>query len=203
MKIEELKYTIINEIKDRYLIETESKFSTELQELAIDNLRKDVLRIQRLSDSNEQNLSTWKTLLIVNLVDKTDLKCALKWASMVQDSLLDPETADLYLFLFFNEPLTQESCLRIESTEQFCRKYVLRPNETLEQLLERSFLSKLENSRQELIELDPLHNAFLYTGSKYAWFDADEQTKWKDAFLSNLTGGDLIEKIFAIDNQQK
>ncbi|MBJ6120063.1 hypothetical protein JAO76_17790 [Pontibacter sp. BT310] len=197
MKVEEVKNAILEVVKDHYIVEDPSLISCDLQNiLSEDAIKRAVIRIQRRINSAVPMLNTWKTLLIVELKTSSDLKLALKWTSVVQDSLLDPETSDLYLFIAFTEPTALESCLRVESTEQFCRKYVLRPNESPQELLDRSFLCRLESTSQELIGLDPLYNALLDTSSDHIWFDAKEQNRWKVAFLSNLTGGELVDELF-------
>lgn len=73
--------------------------------------------------------------------------------------------------------------LRIESTEQFCRKYVLRPTETLENFLERTFLAKPNAVIKELLSTDPLIKSFLAVQSENNWFNSEEQKKWKEALL--------------------
>ena len=155
------------------------------------------MRIQRIVDKEAQKICTWKTLLLLELKNQDKLKQALEWAALVKESLLDPETADLYLFICFERELAIGHCLRIESTEQFCRKYVQRPKESAEKLIERSFLNRLEESSQELIDIDPLNKALSSTGKDFQWFTKEERVKWKKIFLSSYTGGDLVEEIFS------
>ena len=197
MKIEKFSTTIIDIIKDRFQIEDFNGYSNELLKLAGDEFsKKKLMRIQRIVDDGEKRLNTWKTLIIVEVENKDKIKHTLEWAALVKDSLLDPETADLYLFIFFKkDDISLEHSLRIELTEQFCRKYVQRPDETEEQLIDRSFLRKIEGSSKKTIDIDPLNNALSLTSSSFEWFTKEEQKKWKNVFLSAYIGSDLLEKL--------
>jgi len=195
MKIKEFSTAITESIKDRF--HKDSNDYKEFFELVGDELpQKKLIRIQRIVNEGEEKLSTWKTILIVELENREKLKYALRWAALVKDSLLDPETADLYLFIFFEkDDISLEHSLWIELTEQFCRKYVQRPDETAEQLIDRSFLRKIEGSSKKTIDIDPLNNALSLTSSGFAWFTKEEQKKWKNVFLSAYIGSDLLEKL--------
>ena len=197
MKIEEFYRAIIESIKDQFHIENSNDYSKELLDLVGDELpQKKLIRIQRVTDVSKKLISTWKTILIVELESKEKLKCALQWVALVKESLLDPETADLYLFIFFEkDEISLEHSLWIELTEQFCRKYVQRPDETAEQLIDRSFLRKIEGSSKKTIDIDPLYNALSLTSSSFEWFTKEEQKKWKNVFLSAYIGSDLVEKL--------
>ena len=172
MKIEEFYRAIIESIKDQFLLENSNDYSKELLDLVGDELpQKKLMRIQRVTDVSKKLISTWKTILIVELESKEKLKHALQWVALVKESLLDPETADLYLFIFFEkDEISLEYSLWIELTEQFCRKYVQRPYETTEQLIDRSFLRKIEGSSKKTIDIDPLNNALSLTSSNFEWF---------------------------------
>jgi len=176
MSIDNLSKMISTSIKDRFIYEEINEVRNDLISLAGDTIpNKNVLRLRRNYIMLEPKVATWKTLLLVEIENRTSLKNVLYWASLVQDYLIDPETADLYLFICFKEEINLESCLRIESTEQFCRKYVLRPSEQLEDLIQRSFLGKIEGAFQASIQNDPLQNAFNLTRSKFDWLTEDEQ----------------------------
>lgn len=202
MKTEEFSTAIIASIKDRFY--KDSNDYKEFLELVGDELpQKKLIRIQRIVNEGKEKLNTWKTILIVELENKEKLKYALRWASLVKDSLLDPETADLYLFIFFKKNnISLEHSLRIELTEQFCRKYVQRPDETAEQLIDRSFLRKIEDSSKKTIDIDPLYTALSLTSSSFEWFTKEEQKKWKNVFLSAYIGSDLVEKLITENEEQ-
>lgn len=204
MKIEELISSITESLTDRFQIEKATDFSSMLLELAENkHLQKSIMRIQRIPKNNELQLATWKTLLIVELRNMEELKDALEWTALVKDTLLDPDTADLYLFISSEkDEISLEQSLRIESTEQFCRKYVQRPDETFERLIERTFLQKIEDSSKKTIDIDPLYNALSLTSSSFKWFTKEEQKKWKNVFLSAYIGSDLVEKLITRNEEQ-
>lgn len=195
MKTEELILSITESITDRFYIEDATDFSNMLLDLTENkHLQKSIMRIQRIKKQSETQLVTWKTMLIIELKSNEELKNALEWTASVKDALLDPETADLYLFIIFkNDDIKLDQSLRIEATEQFCRKYVQRPNKSANELIERTFLSRLKDTKQGVKSIDPLNNALALTEKNNKWFTKEEQQDWKKLLLSNNTGYELIE----------
>lgn len=189
-------------IDGRFQIDPNEGFLKKLEEIKPSELTDAaVLRIQRLPSSEGPTLSldTWRTVLVTVLVNKVQLRLAFEWAALVKETLLDPESSDLYLFIAFGNHinLTIEYCILIESTEQFCRKYVLRPEETPEQLIERTFLAPLINSSVNNRISDPLLAAFSITGNQRTWFNTAEQNKWQKIFLSGKKGDELVDELFS------
>lgn len=190
--------TIISKIiNDRYVFDDKQEFKEELLGLSDENLRnKEIIRIKRLSTE----VDSWKTLVFVEVgADseneiKAELKRAFNWIASVKQNLLGAESTDLYLFLAFNCEISLEECLRIESTEQFCRKYVLLPNEEISEFVNRTFLQKLINEQDSVENTDPLERAFANTVSQYSWLTTEIQKKWKKAF-SELSGNDLFDAL--------
>ena len=201
MKKELLIKAIYIAIDGLFQIQPDEGFSKKLEEIKPRELT-DVatLRIQRLPNSEITMLSfdTWRTVLVTVLANKDQVRHALRWAALVKDVLLDPESSDLYLFIAFENQadLTIESCIHLESTEQFCRKYVLRPEETPEQLVERTFLAPLISSSMNTRVSDPLIAAFSNTGSQHTWFNTAEQNRWQKIFLSGKKGDELVDELF-------
>ncbi|OFY86404.1 MAG: hypothetical protein A3F72_11435 [Bacteroidetes bacterium RIFCSPLOWO2_12_FULL_35_15] len=197
MKIEELKKSIDDYIKDRFQLETAEGISNLFCSLDEKNLaKKSILRIQRIKQNENGNTSNWKTLLIVEIQNKEEIQYALEWSAIVKDALLDPETADLYLFIVFEKDkadISIEECYNIESSEQYCRKYVQRPDKTPLELIERTFLSKLEDAEQEADAVDPINSVMAATAEKHPWFTDEEQKKWRTALLSDNSGNELVE----------
>lgn len=192
--IKEFTEHISTNIQDRFTI-VDDEVSQEIFSLSPEELsKKYIIRLKRINSHMEIN--NRKTILLVGLENIDQLTYVLKWASIAKEILLDPESADLYLFICFDNEITHDMCIRIESTDQFCRKYVLRHNETYDQFIERTFLAKLNSSGQELLSTDPLLKAFSLVEDDHAWFTSKEQIRWKTSLLSGLTGSDLIEDLF-------
>lgn len=193
MKIEELTIEIYRSLNDRFFIEDDYTTLKRFLELAENfKFQNEVMRIHRIPKENK--LVRCKTILIAELKEISELKDVLHWTASVKDILLDPESSDLYLFVIFEtDDITLEESLRIESTEQFCRKYVQRPNKTVNEFIERTFLSRINSTKQDAEHIDPLNNALLLTGKNNKWFTKEEQLKWKNLLLSNKTGYDLVE----------
>lgn len=193
MKLNELSIYINELIKDRFIKEENPSKSTEFFDLDEQNLDKKVIRLKR---SAQTNLLFYRTLLLVEINDKSFLSEALKWTSAVKNSLTDPETSDLYLIIVSgNNIYSTEDSMRIEATEQFCKKYVQRDGESPECLMNRTYLAKLSLGGSNAIQEDPLKRALQNTNTEHAWFDAEKQKVWKDAFTSEDNGNELLDKI--------
>src|SRR5665647_1442449 len=192
MKIEELNTFINDYIKGRFQVEaTEgaSNFFCDLDAKKI--VKKNVLRIQRIKQSSNSNPENWKTLLIAEIQNKEEIQSALEWSAIVKDALLDPETADLYLFIIFDRNVIDilvDECYNIESSEQYCRKYIQRPGDTAIELIERTFLSKMEDVQQQGEAVDPINTVMAAIEEKHPWFTDKEQKKWRTALLSDNSG---------------
>lgn len=193
MKLNELSIYIDELIKDRFVKEENESKSTEFLDLDEYNLSKKVIRLKR---SFQTNLLYYRTLLLVEINDVILLKEVLKWTSAVKNSLTDPETSDLYLIIVSeNNIYSIEDSMRIEATEQFCKKYVQRDGEIPEYLMKRTYLSKLSSEGSNTIQENPLKKAFQNTSTEHTWFDAENQKIWEDAFTSNDNGNELLDKI--------
>lgn len=197
MKFNAIKTRIIDMINDRYIFDDNLVFIEELLSFSDESLKhKEILRIKRLSTE----VDSWKTLVFIEIEAdseseiKTELKNAFSWIAAVKENLLGLESTDLYLFLAFNSEISTEECLRIESTEQFCRKYVLLPNEEISVFVNRTFLQKIVSNKDAVYSKDPLERAFLNTVTQYSWLTPEIQKRWKKAF-SELSGSELFEAL--------
>jgi hypothetical protein len=156
-----------------------------------ENIR--VLRIRRSSSDK----ASWKTILFAFNINEHSIPLSFTWAAAVQQELLNNESSDLYLFIIPNadQPLPKENCIYIESNDQYCRKYVMRPGETFEELLNRTFLYNFETSSVVNEISDPLVTALQKTGEAISSFSEDEQTLWKSILLSGQQGFDMALKL--------
>ena len=164
-------------------------------ELAVRN----VFRLERIANPK---VNTRKTILAVGIEDDKQTVDALRWAAITKEILVDPESSDLYLFICFNQTVLLEVCMKIESTEQFCRKYVMHPDETVEHFLERTFLAKPASASSGLLSADPLIKSFVSVEGEHDWFKTEEQNKWKEILLSGLTGSELIDELFNLKKSE-
>ncbi|MDY6227004.1 MAG: ABC-three component system middle component 1 [Clostridium sp.] len=195
MKFDGIELIIKDMISERYEMSSDSNFENELMNTSDYEFKyKNILRLKRYGT----DVDTWKTLVIVEIEgddnDKNELKKAINWIALIKESLIGTESADLYMFLAFNGKVSKEECVRIESTEQFCRKYVLLPHEEIIEFLNRTFIPKLMDSGNIQHSEDPIEKAFLLTSDQYAWLTPEVQKKWKKAFL-NFSGNELIDAI--------
>ena len=197
MSFEGFAKFIGEEISEHYEVSDPENGYMDIYDLASANIaNREVFQIKRKSRKNET--SHFKTLLLVGLSKKTDLRLAFEWAAAVKEYLLDPEIADLYLFVHWKKEIhpSIEECLRIESTEEFCKKYVIHPAEELPDFISRTFLSAIDDPIEEALGTDPMTQAFSKLSQDFDWFSEEEQTKWKNLFASGLGANEVIEEIF-------
>ncbi|MFN8333494.1 MAG: ABC-three component system middle component 1 [Cyclobacteriaceae bacterium] len=196
MSFEEFTSDIKTGIEKKFELSAETSQPAILDLSSGEFTSKQVVRIKRTNAPNALH----KTLLIAGINSKTDLEHALVWAATTKDMLPNPEVSDLYLLIFPGEgmKITLEHSLRIESSEDFCRKYVLRPEETTELFLQRTFIGELTNvlPPKPMGTDSLLAAAFVEVEKKYKWFDTETQQIWKDAFASGKSGSELLEIIF-------
>jgi hypothetical protein len=194
MTFEQFSAYIYNVIENRFSIDSKNDIQAEMLALLPENIEyEQVFRFCR-QDSTDILGRYMKTVLIVG-IELDNLRNALQWAALCKEALLDPETSDIYLFITWigdNNPSIEE-CLRIEANEDFCRKLVLRPNETIELFVERTFLKKIDVSEPLDLGQDPLISAFSGFEEYFSWFDQAEKNRWKDAFNSVASGSDLFD----------
>ena len=183
---------IENQVKKRFLVEGNTGIE-KYERLADDSLSDiSVMRLQRCMSVT----SHFRTVLISVLENKNELEAVLRWAAEVRRELRDPETSDLYLIIAIKD-LPDESCARIESGEEFCRKFVLRKNESPNDLISRTFITQLLDKKSDEIITDPLLEAFRKTENQCKSFDKDMQSYWKELLLSGLTSADLVNELFS------
>lgn len=194
---EQLLSNIVALCGTRFVLENTNTDESVLMEVSPMELTdKAILRIKR----NMPSPGGVRTILIVVLDVFDKVKTALKWAAAVKDELLEPENGDLYLFIIVKDKgLSVGECSNIESSDRICRKYILRPNETVESFLDRTFAAPIIGDESTIALFDPLHLALEKTGIKHAWFDSNEQDIWQKAFLSGRSGQEIIETLFKIE----
>jgi hypothetical protein len=109
--------------------------------------------------------------------------------------ILKLQTSYLFILWHNDSAPSIEECLRVEANEDFCRKFVLRPNESAESFITRTFLKKVDAPHPLDLGQDPLISAFSGLEEQYDWFDEAEKTKWKEAFNSGASGSDLFNAL--------
>lgn len=194
MKLEKIIKSIQEVANSRYEI-----ISNEIDswyENSISNKIK-ILQIKRKGSFCE----TVKTLLFADISDiesseqqKKELKEIMLSVAMIKESLRENENTDLYLFLALPERVSQEECIRIEATEQLCRKYVLMPDEGIFDFFERTFLASMLIEKVSINGKEPIEVALTKTRIKYDWMSNKIQKEWRETFLE-YSGMELVEKL--------
>jgi len=196
LRIQEIKTKVIEMCSDRFEINDTGDFINKMMTDDVDNVHnKKILRIRRLGI----HVDCWKTVVLIEIDTdddnylKIELKEAINWIASIKESLIGSENSDLYLFLALNYQISKEECLRIEATEQFCRKYVILPDEDIAEFVNRTFLQKYVDSTKQNGS-DPVERAFAKTVESHSWLTPEMQKKWKKALLS-LNGSELIDEL--------
>jgi len=191
MATEDIVAAILLRVEGRFSVQTEGPEIQGLLALASADLSD--CRVIRLRRNNNDHAG-WRTLLIASLGSEQELPIANRWAADSRDRLLEPETADLYMILLVGG-LTDNDGAGIEANEQFCRKYVFRMEESIEKLLDRTFLGPVIAMLGGEAMFDPFIEALLQTSRGHNWLDADKRDSWHSALLSGKTGSDLFEML--------
>ncbi len=202
MKIDTIKAEIYTLIKERFIVVEKNEFIEELLDISDKSLyNKVILRIKR----QKIDVNRWKSIVLVEIDYedsqglKSELKKVISWIAEIRGTLCGSENTDLYLFLVINGDVSVEECLRIESTEQFCRKYVLLPEEEPIEFVNRTFLQRISEVSDSLNPEDPIEKAFAETEKEFGWITDDIKDKWKAAF-ENLSGNELADELLKGDN---
>lgn len=154
---------------------------------------KAVVRVRR----SGANSSRPRTVILAALKQSEHVKLFLSWCASTRETLTDPEASDLYgMVIALYTPFTLDDCLSFEASETYCRKYMVRPGETIEGVLSRSFFAPISDTRIMSELSDPLLAALNNTSAVHDWFDNTERERWRSAFLSGETGSELIENLF-------
>lgn len=201
MTFDQFALYINQQIEARFSIKSQATIENEMIEIASENLQnKRLIRFSRPLETSEPSL---KTLLVVGINSNDYLKNVLQWAALCKELLLDPETADIYLAIMWTDETqpSLEECLRIEASEDFCRKFVLRPNETKESFVERTFITKVDAPTPLDLGQDPLISAFSVLEQEFTWFNDEEKVKWREAFSSGNSSFELFNTL--INNQSE
>jgi hypothetical protein len=179
----------------KYQLRTDdAEIQSWLDGYSVDGADCAVLRLKRLSNLTNY----WKTIAIALVPEPAGLQESFSWIAAIKDELLDPESSDLYFIGAITAgEVSMDFCTSIETKEQFCRKYILRPGEQIADLMNRTFLSSFAEHTLETEIVDPLNTAIQQTGARFAHFSADRQVHWREALLSGETGAALVDALFS------
>jgi len=203
MTFEQFASHIKDSIQSRLKKKRKKFFKKELVELKHNKIpNKKVLRFCRQLPSDESN-QFGKTILVTG-IEPDQIRDVLQWAALCKEVLLDPETSDVYLFIMwpgeYNPSI--EECLRIEANEDFCRKFVLRPGETVESFIERTFLKKIDAPEPLDLGQDPLISAFSGLEQQFSWLDEGEKARWRAAFNSGASSFELFNTLLTSNKSE-
>jgi hypothetical protein len=191
----------INSIIDNFIQKAAGKYRVAQDDnspefrwpIASQDWQRTVLTLNRLARTD----AFARTVLVASGSSDAELEEVYKWCAYVKGNLLDPETADLYLFLVYNEPIPElEVCLQVEANELYCRKFVLRPQERFDDLLNRSFLSEPAASTVGQERSEPLKQALLETAVNFPWLNGGEMERWRQILLADGSGNELSTSLY-------
>lgn len=191
---DEIIQNLLTSVSNRYLVQSDNSEDIYWKSLFPgEKGNVSFLRLKRKSS----DAASWKTLLFVFEVDQQIVPQSFSWAASVKEELLNNESSDLYLFLIpkLSDKMLIENCIYIESNDQFCRKYVMRPDETFIDLINRTFLYQSEMNNQINEISDPLIAALEKTGNNLTTFTLERQITWKNILLSGKQGVDTAEAL--------
>lgn len=190
-----------HEIEAQIRLRAKTRFEVTLDEtlgLLAETALVDIsaLKVRRLGSSGGGG----RTILLAAIDKIDDWTLVSRWSAQVRDMLPEPETSDLYLFLVA-DGFSAHNRSRIESDEQFCRKYVAGSVDELPGLLDRTFMASLSFKESESESedkdgiVDPITAAFQATQKKHTWLTEAFQQHWLNTLLTEKPGKDLVPQI--------
>jgi len=189
-------------IKDEILSLAEGRFIKE-DNLFLDSILDEITpkllddRIVITLKRATSNFHGMRTLLITVIDSQEKIKNTLQWAASVKDELAEPQNGDVYIFIAVKDNLMSvDQCTEIESSDKICRRYVLRPSESIKDCLNRSFLAPVITTELAAGISDPLNLALEKTSEKQVWFNRKQQQVWRQALLSGKSSSEIIKSIF-------
>lgn len=149
-----------------------------------------ILRLKRVGLEK----AGWRTVLLIELPSHA-IQAAHQWAASIRDVLPEPETSDLYMFIILLGT-TPDEATRIETDDRFCRKVVVRLQETPMAFLDRTFLAALDPPGDVEALSDPLVAALQALSSAHVW-TKDHIDLLKTELLSTTNGADVVRSLRA------
>lgn len=187
---------LITMIPSHYVQSNVNDYSSVINEAIPKSFSGGVLLLKRV----EARCESFKTVLIASVDSVEESGDVLHWAANVRDMTPEPNSSDIYLFLNIKSASIEDSN-RIEADELYCRKYVIRPHESSQDFLSRTFLA-LPMSISDIKELsDPISISLSRASEKHQWFSHEEQKVWRDILLSHDSAQDIIDELFCIDTR--
>lgn len=176
----------------------EESSSVQFKQLIPQQVSGEVILLRRANSL----ASGYRTVLVACVESLGTVSEALYWAANVRDSLPEPCTADLYLFLEI-ENISIDECNRIEADDQYCRKFIKKSDETTADFIQRTFLAPPLSQKNKFEVNDPISLALQKTAKQYPEFVLEEQEYWYQELLSNKKGEELAEKLLGYTQMQR
>ena len=152
-----------------------------------------VLRLKRVGSTTSGCTSGWRTILVREVRSKTELRECLAWTADVRNMLPAIENSDLY-FIAPEFSLSPSHGMLIESDERICRKIVRRTGESLDELLDRTFLGDLGQLTSSRAEGDPIRRALQSLTAEQQWLSDEIIEKWL-ILLEEQSSHNLLEAL--------
>ncbi|WP_286844126.1 MULTISPECIES: hypothetical protein [Sphingobacterium] len=188
----EFSVELLEQTNDRFIADVDSSTIELYESFYLDNDKK-CIRFKKRSIQ----VDSWKTFLFTSINSIEELKDALVWTANVKDHLSYIEGTDLYLVLLMVNPfLSEDEILGYETTELFCRKYIIRNDETIHQFMERTVFSNLVIGIDSEAITDPFQAALQLTSQSHPQFTKEKIEQWKSEILSGKSGIELVDSIF-------
>jgi hypothetical protein len=187
LTIDEVVAAIFSRAEDRYEVSFPDSADVAAPWADINSIAIQLKRVNREG-------AGWRTVLITAFsYDLAQIQGAFRWAADVRDTLAEPQTADLYMFMLI-EGIASEDAARLETDDRFCRKVVVREGEDTDSFLDRSFLATLSPSGSSDSISDPLLASLGSLGLAHSWVVPHLET-WRELLLSGKSGSEVAEAL--------
>lgn len=187
LTIDEVVKAILNRAEGRYEVQFPEAAEVAAPWADIDSGAIQLKRVNREG-------AGWRTVLLAAFrYDLAQIQGAFRWAADVRDTLAEPQTADLYMFMLIHG-IASEDAARLETDDRFCRKVVVREGEDADSFLDRSFLATLSPTGSSDSISDPLLASLASLGLAHSWVVPHLET-WRELLLSGKSGTDVADAL--------
>lgn len=165
-KADVLMNMILSRAEGRYVADLASEDVHELRSLAAASLEAAVCRLRR------NDKASWRTILLACVpYSEEAVRTTYSWAAEVRERLPGTQSADLYLMALMDEVPDAEG-LKIETDDNFCRKYVLRVGENPADFIDRTFLGHVKAESEAGPLQNPVVTALQTMAKSHPWADS-------------------------------
>jgi len=178
MAVDVFTREILARASGRYIASVGSEEDKAFLQLAAEGVNGAVCRLQRSDNAR------WRTILVADApYSEAAIQSAYSWAANVRERLPGTQSADLYMLIVMRD-VPFEEAVKIETDDNFCRKYVLGPDESIDNFFDRTFLGPVKAQSDGGPLQNPVVTALQSVVKNHAWVGAVIE-QWEQVLVNS------------------